>query len=101
MATKKGLDFDFGTLDSPSLSTTRDWERRLRNVQTARRKARLEARRNALRNAVEGLFVARGWAIRDALEMAGWWVADAWQNARKVMERYGYSYLDMSWSAAL
>lgn len=101
MARKKGLDFEFGTLDSPSLATTTsDWERRVRNAQTARRKARLAARRNALQNAVEGLFVARGWSIREAVQMAGWWLADRWERARIVMERYGYNYLSMSWRTA-
>jgi hypothetical protein len=97
MAKKKALDFDFGTLDSPPLVTKGDWQRRMRNVQTARRKARLAARRNALQNVVEGLFVARGWSIREAVQMAAWWVGDRLERARSVMERYGYSYLDMCW----
>lgn len=97
MALARTLDFDFGTPDTPSVPKPDDWERRMRNAQTARRKARLEDRRNALRNAVEGLFVARGWSIRDAIVMAGWWVADKLQSARKVMERYGYDYLAMVW----
>lgn len=77
-----------------------DWERRLRNAQTARRKKRLEDRRNALRNAVEGLFVARGWAIREAAQMARWWVGDRLATARSIMERYGYNYYSMAWNAA-
>lgn len=96
----KQLDFDFGTPNEPAAQSQKDWERKVRNAQTKARKARLEARRNALRNAVEGLFVARGWSIREAVQMAGWWVADRWERARSVMERYGYDYLAMTWRQA-
>lgn len=94
------LDFDFGTLDALSPTTGDEWERKVRNAQTKARKERLKARRNALQNAVEGLFVARGWSIREAAKMAGWWVTDRWQTARSVMERYGYSFMDMCWRMA-
>lgn len=93
-------DFSFGTPTTPAPSSADDWERRMRNAQTKRRKERLEARRNALKSAVEGLFVARGWSIRDAVQMAGWWVSDCWHKARSVMERYGYDYMTMTWRAA-
>lgn len=61
------------------------------------RKERLRQRQNALRNACEGLLVARGWSISEAAELAYWWVREAWQMARRVMARMGYSYMDMTW----
>lgn len=96
----KRLDFDFGTPNAPSVPTLADWERKLRTAQAARRKERMAKRQNALRNAVEGLFVARGWSIREAQQMAGWWVADRWQTARSVMAKMGYDYLAMTWRMA-
>lgn len=100
MAKKQRLDFDFGTPNDSALVTKSDWERRLRNVQTARRKARLEARRNALRNAVEGLFVACGWSIREAVQMAAWWVGDRLERAKRVMAKYGFDYMTSAWRNA-
>lgn len=97
---RQALDFDFGTPDVTSPVTPDAWERKMRNAQVKRRKARLKARRNALLNAVEGLFVARGWSIREAMRMAGWWVADRLETAKSVMERYGYQYVEMRWKTA-
>lgn len=69
------------------------------NAAANARKERLRQRQNALRNACEGLLVARGWRISEAAEFAYWWVREAWQAARRILERAGYSYMDMTWRA--
>ena len=75
-------------------------ERERRNALTAARKERLERRRNALRNACEGLLVGRGWAMSEAAERAAWWVSDARKWAQRVMASMGYDYMDMTWRAS-
>lgn len=54
----------------------------------------------SLEKSTEGLLVARGWGIAAAAELAAWWVRDNWQSARRIMERYGFSYMDMTWGAS-
>lgn len=68
-----------------------------RNAQTRSRKATLERRRTALRNACEGLLVARGWRISEAAQLALWWVTDALKWARRIMEKYGFDYMSSTW----
>lgn len=74
--------------------------RERRNALVRTRKERMERRKQALQNAIEGLFVARGWSIKDAAEFAFWWVCDRLGMAKLVMERYGYDYLNMTWRMA-
>lgn len=90
-------DFDVGTASVPAPD---DWERRLRNAQTRARKVLWKARRNALRNAAEGLFVARGWSIRDAQQMAAWWVEDRLERAKSELAKYGFDYWTGTWRNA-
>lgn len=75
-------------------------ERERRNALTAARKATLERRRNALRNACEGLLVARGWSIKEAMQLALCWVTDKLKTAQRIMAKYGFDYMTMAWRQA-
>lgn len=96
MSAQRKLDwvFDF---DEPRSTTP---ERQRRNTLANARKARMKARRNALKTVIEGLFLAWGWGMREAIRMAGWWMADRWETARSVAERYGYDFMSMEWRTA-
>jgi regulator of protease activity HflC (stomatin/prohibitin superfamily) len=69
------------------------------NAENAVRKARMEQRKTALRNVCEGYFVAHGWRIKDAAEMALLWVLDALEQAKLFVWRMGYDYTTMTWRA--
>lgn len=82
---------------SASRNAKKNAARNARKRSAQARKERLRERLRALRNACEGLLVARGWRIVDAAEMAAWWVRDNWQSARRVMQKYGFDYETSSW----
>ncbi len=64
------------------------------------RKERYERRKNALQTVLAGLLIARGNSISIAERKAAQAMRADWQLVRQMIERLGYSYMDMEFKGA-
>lgn len=81
---------------SPPLGKSCDKKRR-NDPSRHMRKLVYQERVDCLANVLEGYFVAQGWSIIDAEQMARWWVCDKLASAQKFTARLGYGYRSQEW----
>lgn len=82
--------------DNPTISKITQNKCRADRTRTLRKWVYQE-RIDCLSNVLEGYFVARGWSMIDAEQMARWWVRDALKNAQQFAAWLGYEYACMEW----